>query len=259
MLVAERRQQILAELRRRGSAHLRDLADAANVSVMTVRRDIDALAAEGLVARTRGGVLLNPDARPALAPALADSAEKDAVAREAARLVEPGSVVGIAAGSTTGLLARELRGVPGLTVVTNSLQIADLLEAPPPRGGDLPDQSVVLTGGLRTPAGALVGPVAVRALEQLHCDLVFLSGNGLAPATGLTTPNLLEAETNRALVASGRRTVVVVDHTKWGQVSLATIVDIDAVDTVVVDAGLDPGSLAELRSHVPDVRVAPVG
>jgi len=254
VLLAERRQRIVAELRRRGSAHLGDLADTLAVSTMTIRRDIDALAAEGLVTRTRGGVLLNAEAGAA-PPPIPTSAEKEAIAREAARLVEPGSVVGLAAGSTTGLLAGHLREVDGLTVVTNSLQIADLLQAPP-HGSALPDHSVVLTGGLRTPAGALVGPVAVHALEQLHCDVVFLSGNGLAPETGLTTPNLLEAETNRALVAAGRHTVVVIDHAKWRQVSLATIVDIDAIDVVVVDAGLGEAALAELRSYVPDVRVA---
>lgn len=256
MLLAERRQRIVAELRRRGSAHLDDLAAALGVSTMTIRRDVDALAAEGLAVKTRGGVLLGEERRPVPPPA--PSAEKEAIAREAARLVPAGSVVGLAAGSTTSLLAGHLRAVEGLTVVTNSLEIADLLGAPTAQDADLPDHSVVLTGGLRTPAGALVGPVAVRALEQLHCDVVFLSGNGLAPATGLTTPNLLEAETNRALVASGRTTVVVIDHTKWRQVSLATIVDLDAVDVVVVDEGLDERSLAELRAAGPQVRLAPL-
>lgn len=257
--MAERRRRIVAELQRRGAAHIEELASALDVSSMTVRRDIDALAAEGLVAKTRGGVLLQQGAsRPRSSADLAENlAEKAAVANEAAKLVRPGMVVGLAAGSTVGLIAPHLRSVEGLTVVTNSVPIADQLASPD--RADLPDPSVVLTGGLRTPTGALVGPVAVRALEDLHCDVVFLSGNGLAPETGLTTPNLLEAETNRALVDSGRRTVVLIDHTKWRQVSLATIVDLDAVDAVVVDGAMDSAAVDELRSFVPEVHLAPIG
>ncbi len=256
--MAERRRRIVTELQRRGSAHIDELAAALEVSTMTVRRDIDALAGEGLVVKTRGGVLLRegslrtiPSGEPA-----ENLREKAAVARAAAQLVQPGAVVGLAAGSTIGMLATHLQGVDGLTVVTNSVRIADQLATP--GRADLPEPSVVLTGGLRTATGALVGPVAVRALEQLHCDVVFLSGNGLAPETGLTTPNLLEAETNRALVAASRRTVVLVDHTKWHQVSLATIVDLEAVDVVVVDGGMDADAVAEVRSYVPEVRVAPL-
>ena len=257
--MAERRRRIVAELQHRGSAHIDELASALHVSTMTVRRDIDALAGEGLVAKTRGGVLLQEGSpRTAWSGEPAENLdEKAAAAKEAARLVQPGTVIGLAAGTTIGMLATHLLDIDGLTVVTNSVRIADHMVTP--GRGDLPEPSVVLTGGLRTPSGALVGPVAVHALEQLHCDVAFLSGNGLAPETGLTTPNLLEAETNRALVAASRRTVVLIDHTKWRQVSLATIIDLEAVDVVVVDGGMDPAAVADLRSYVPEVRVAPMG
>jgi DeoR/GlpR family transcriptional regulator of sugar metabolism len=252
----ERRQEILAALRRRSPLRLTDLASMLHVSTMTIRRDVEVLAAEGSVAKTRGGVLLTQPAEPALP--LVSSPEKRAIAREAARLVEPGSVVGITSGSTMALLAAYLHETPNITVVTNSLRVADIFDPIGTATVDGPDHSVVLTGGLRTPAGALVGPVAVAALSQLHCDQVFLSGDGLAPATGLTTRNLLEAETDRAFVAAGQRTIVVADSSKWLQISLATIVELDAIDILVMDDGLGEAPLDDVRAHVSALRVAAV-
>jgi Transcriptional regulators of sugar metabolism len=102
--------------------------------------------------------------------------------------------------------------------VTNSLQVADVLHRSP-----RPDLTVVLTGGVRTPSDALVGPVAVNAVRSLHLDVLFLGVHGIAADVGLTTPNLLEAETDRALVAVSARLVVVADHEKWGVRGLSRI------------------------------------
>src|SRR5690606_21722240 len=103
--------------------------------------------------------------------------------------------------------------VPRLTVVTNSLPVSEVLH----RSGRR-DQTVVLTGGVRTPSDALVGPVAVSALDGLHADMLFMGVHGLDVRHGLTTPNLAEAETNRAFIGSARRLVVVADRSKWGLV-----------------------------------------
>ena len=108
--------------------------------------------------------------------------------------------------------------MPGLTVVTNSIPVADVFY----RAGR-PDQTVVLTGGTRTPSDALVGPVAVAAIRTLHLDLLFLGVHGMSERAGFTTPNLMEAETNRALVAAAARLVVLADHTKWGTVGISSI------------------------------------
>ena len=144
-------------------------------------------------------------------------AEKRAIARAAAAMVRPGSAIAISAGTTTFQVARELRAVPDLTIVTNSMLIAQTLQ-----DGSEIGQTVILTGGTRTPSDALVGPVAVEALRSLHVDLLFLGVHGMSLRAGLTTPNLVEAATNRALVAAARRTVVTADHSKWGVVGLAS-------------------------------------
>lgn len=259
MLAAERRSRLLTEVRRQGAAAVPDLAAALGVSEMTIRRDLDVLAADGHLDKVRGGARVArgdaSSARDLTAQARRNGDGKRAIARRAAGLVEPGMSVGLGGGSTTWALARELRGVDDLTIVTNSLPVADVF-ARPDRADEPYTQTVVLTGGVRTPADALVGPVAVASLEHLHCDIVFLGVRGIDLTAGLTTSNLLEAETNRALVAAGARSVVLADHTKWGAVGLTTIVDLNEIDLVVTDAGLATDAADSLRQHVAELWVA---
>ena len=103
---------------------------------------------------------------------------------------------------------------------------------------------------MRTPSDALVGPVAVSALRNLHVDLLFLGAHGIETRAGLTTPNLVEAETNRALVASAQDVCVVADSSKWGTVGLATFADLVDVDVLVTDSGLPPGARTALADAV---------
>jgi DeoR/GlpR family transcriptional regulator of sugar metabolism len=148
-------------------------------------------------------------------------------------------------------MARFLDDVPDLTVVTNSIRVADVLQQ---RGRT--DRTVVLTGGVRTPSDALVGPVAVQALRSLHLDVVFLGVHGMAPRAGFTTPNLNESETNRALVDAAGRVVVVADSTKWGTVGISTIADLDEADVLVSDVGLSEQARQVLTESVGELRLA---
>jgi DeoR/GlpR family transcriptional regulator of sugar metabolism len=144
-----------------------------------------------------------------------------------------------------------------LTVVTNSVRVADVFENAARAGSAAsPAATVVLTGGVRTPSDALVGPIADRAIRSLHFDLLFLGTHGLSMEAGLSTPNLAEAETNRSFVTSARRVVAVADHTKWGTVGLSTFAQLSEVDTLVTDAGLPQSARAELSEHVRSVLVA---
>ncbi|SDL13442.1 DeoR/GlpR family DNA-binding transcription regulator [Tessaracoccus oleiagri] len=257
MLVSDRRSSLLAFLRAHGSAAVETLASELKVSAMTVRRDIDALTEAGLVERVRGGAtIVRGQTRPGPMDAAMHRlrAEKEAIARVAATMVEPGMAVGLSGGSTTWFLARQLLRIPDVTVLTNSLAIADLFEEVDDAAET--GTSVVLTGGIRTPGRALVGPVAVRSLSYLHCDISFLSVHGIHEEAGLTTPNILEAETSRAMAASGGRTVVVADHTKWDVVSLTTVLDLEDVDVLVTDRGLPDPAAEVARAHIADVRLA---
>jgi DeoR/GlpR family transcriptional regulator of sugar metabolism len=112
------------------------------------------------------------------------------------------------------------------------------------------DQTVVLTGGVRTISDALVGPVTLTSLAALNLDIIFLGVHGMDVQRGFTTPNLMEAETNRAFVQAARQLVVVADHTKWGVVGISTFAMLSRADSLITDDGIGPEAESELRDHV---------
>ncbi|MFE7528801.1 DeoR/GlpR family DNA-binding transcription regulator [Kitasatospora sp. NPDC057542] len=259
-LAGQRRVLILEQIRARGGVRVTELVRDLGVSDMTVRRDLDALARRGLVHKVHGGAV-RVDAPATGEPGFETKANwelpaKDAIALAAAALVPPGSAVGLAGGTTTFAVARHLRGVEGLTVVTNSLRIAELLEQPA-EDGTPATATVIRTGGVRTPSDALVGPVADQAIRSLHVNLLILGCHGLSPEAGLTTPNLAEAETNRTFLRSAHRVVVVADHTKWNAVGLASFADLDQLDILVTDDALPAEQRAAAARLVGELIVAP--
>lgn len=255
-LARQRHDVIVAELRHRGAVRVGELAALLGVSEMTVRRDLSALEHSGALVKVHGGAAAIAEHRaeePGFeAKAVRNPDEKEAIAGSAAGLVEPGAAIGVTAGTTTWRFAAAIVDVAQLTVVTNSLRVSDAFARSP-----RPDRTVILVGGLRTPSDALVGPVAVDALAGLHLDLVFMGVHGMSERAGFTTPNLLEAETNRAFVDSTDRLVVIADHTKWGVTGLASIAPLQRAATVVTDASLDRGAISVLSEHA-DVVVAPM-
>lgn len=254
MLAPQRQAHILDEVRRNGGVRVSELTRQLSVSDMTVRRDLEALAERGLVEKVHGGattVVDHSTFEPGFeVKSYRQRREKDAIARYAAGLVRPGSAIGLSAGTTTYAMGSYLCDVPGITVVTNSVPVADVLH----RAGRA-DQTVILTGGLRTPSDALVGPFAVSAIRQLHLDLVFLGVHGMAASSGFTTPNLMESEADRALVAAGRRLVVLADATKWELVGISSIAPLEEADVLVTDSGLDRAARAALHGVVGELVV----
>ncbi|MET9429378.1 MULTISPECIES: DeoR/GlpR family DNA-binding transcription regulator [unclassified Streptomyces] len=258
LLAEQRRALILEEVRRRGGVRVNELTRRLNVSDMTVRRDLDALARQGVVAKVHGGAVPVAEAsthEPGFeAKSSLERSAKEDIARAAAAMVAPGSAIALSGGTTTYVLAQHLLDVPDLTVVTNSVRVADVFHA---AQGTAPGAAtVVLTGGVRTPSDSLVGPVADQAIRSLHFDVLFLGVHGISVEGGLSTPNLAEAETNRRLVRSARRVVVVADHTKWGTVGLSSFARLDEVDHLVTDAGLSAEARAEMAEHLPGLIVA---
>ncbi|MFH9138016.1 DeoR/GlpR family DNA-binding transcription regulator [Streptomyces sp. NPDC017524] len=264
LLAEQRRALILDEVRRRGGVRVNELTRKLNVSDMTIRRDLDALDRQGVIEKVHGGAVPVVEAsthEPGFeAKSALELSAKEDIARAAAALAVPGSAIALSGGTTTFALARHLLDVPDLTVVTNSVRVADVFhDAQRPAGGHgaRPGAAtVVLTGGVRTPSDSLVGPVADRAIDSLHFDVLFLGVHGISAEAGLSTPNLAEAETNRRFVRAARRIVVVADHTKWGTVGLSSFAALEEVDTFVTDAGLAPQTRGEIEEHLPGLLVA---
>jgi DeoR/GlpR family transcriptional regulator of sugar metabolism len=251
MLARHRQSLILQTVRTDGSARVSDLTARLGVSDMTIRRDLEVLARDGLVEKVHGGAVL-PGAGSAGGTAdpgfeaklVLELPEKAAIARTAAELVQPGSAIAIAAGTTTFALAQCLLDVPGLTIVTNSLRVATLF------AGASPADPVVLTGGVRTPSDALTGPVADLTIRSMHFDLVFLGCYGFDAEAGLTTPNLAEAETNRTFIRVARKVVVLADHSKWGLTGLSSFAKLSEIDVLVTDALLPREARASVATQV---------
>ncbi|MEV5408500.1 DeoR/GlpR family DNA-binding transcription regulator [Thermopolyspora sp. NPDC052614] len=249
MLAQQRQQAILERVRRNGGVRVADLVRDLGVSDMTIRRDLEVLAERGLVEKVHGGATIagsGSTQEPGFAAkSVRQQAEKEAIARRAARMVRPGSAIALSAGTTTWALAHHLLDVEDLTVVTNSVRVSEVFHRSGRAG-----QTVVLTGGVRTPSDALVGPVAVAAIRRLSVHTLFLGVHGMSPRAGFTTPNLLEAETDRELVASAQQLVVLADHTKWGTIGISSIARLEEANALVCDTGLAEEARAELAAHV---------
>nr|WP_308402318.1 DeoR/GlpR family DNA-binding transcription regulator [Streptomyces sp. AN091965] len=232
MFAAERRQLILEMVRANGAVSLRELARVVQTSEVTVRRDVRALEAEGLLDRRHGGAVLPGGfTRESGFPQKSHlaSAEKTAIADLAAGLVEEGEAIVVGAGTTTQELARRLARVPGLTVVTNSLLVAQAL-------AHANRVEVVMTGGtLRGSNYALVGSGAEQSLQGLRVSRAFLSGSGLTAERGLSTSNMLSASVDRALVQAAAEVVVLADHTKLGTDTMFQTVPTDVITRLVTD------------------------
>ncbi len=264
LLARQRQQQILAAVSQHGGVRVADMVELLGVSEMTVRRDITSLVRRGLVSRVHGGAVA--PSRSAQEPAFATKAtqyqeEKARIGRVAASRVAAGDAVALSAGTTTLAVARALTLLPHfstLTLVTNSLPAADVLHQAvmQAREAGLPTPSLLLTGGERTPSDALVGPATVDYLRGLRVDWVFLGAHGFDPSIGLMTPNLQEAATNAALLATGRSAVAVLDSSKWGVRGVRTFCGVEDLAALVTDAPPDEETVEAAALHDFELEVA---
>lgn len=245
-----RRQRMLELIGEHGFARVSELSDAFEVSDVTVRSDLDILDEHRAIRRVHGGAVLRGGGAGrelSFEESLESSAEeKRRIAWVAADLVESGSSILLDVGTTTAAIARALvarEDLDDVTIITNGLTIAlDLEQA-------IPRFHVIVTGGsLRPLQHSLVEPMASVVLAQLHADLAFIGCNGVHPTRGVTNLNLPEADVKRLMVASSRRTVVVADGSKIGQVHLGKIAAVSEFDTLITGETAPPETLEQLRT-----------
>ena len=257
-LARQRHETILGEIAGRGAVRVVELAALLGVSDMTVRRDLDVLDEAGLLEKVHGGATARANRRadePGFeVKSLRNTGEKLAIAAAAATLVRPGTAIGIGAGTTTWQLACHVIDVENMIIVTNSIRVAEVLNQSPRT-----DRTVILTGGVRTPSDALVGPVADQALRTLHLDVVFMGAHGMSERAGFTSPNLVEAETNRAFVAASQQLVILADHTKWDLTALSSFSKLEEANILVTDRALTDSARSVLEERVGRVLIADAG
>lgn len=259
MLAGERQRVILNILQEAGTATVGELAKQFLVTSETIRRDLKVLEETGLVQKTHGGVLLRSPVFPVqpfrvrLERAVA---EKKAIARAAAELVEDGDTIIIDSGSTTVELAQILRGKRTLTVITNALHIVTEL-------GGLPGIRVLMPGGLLNEDGvALVGPEVERSLKRYQADKAFIGVSGIDLAHGFSVSNIFEAEAKQAMMKRAGRVIVIADHTKLGVRACVSFAPLPAAAEIITDDGAIDGStelVDAIRGLGVAVRIVPTG
>ncbi len=239
----EKQQQrtnfILTALQDTGSVAVDVLADHLRVSVVTIRRDLDVLEQQGLLRRTHGGaVSIEPlfyepfkKDRSFLAQVERQANEKRRIGRAAAALINPGETIAITPGTTTAEIIRGLPLNSKITVVTNTANIAMELSK-------RKDINVFVTGGhLHGDWFSLVGPSAIRSLENMLIHTMFVGADGIDPEWGVSCFSADEAELNGTMARHSRRHIAVVDHTKLNVVANWRICEISTLKTLITDTG----------------------
>jgi DeoR family transcriptional regulator of aga operon len=244
VLNEERRRAIVDFVNQNGRALVRDLADKYSSSEITIRRDLELLHTRGQIYRTHGGALPiragTESDRNLTEREMQHPREKQRIAAAAAKLVKEGQSVVLDSGSTTTAVARALRELQHLTVITNAINIASELS-----GTSI---DVILTGGmLRANSYSLVGPIAEESLRRLKADVLFLGVDGFDTQTGVSTPNLLEAQLNRLMVQIAARVIAVCDSSKFGRSSLSSIVPLSNIHSVITDKEIPRQHLRALK------------
>jgi DeoR family transcriptional regulator of aga operon len=245
MLIEERRQHIVAIAQREGRVRVRELSQALDISQITIRKDLDYLQEKGLLQRSHGGALpMQPGALfdpPLKEKEQSHHIEKNRIGAAAAKLIQNGQCVMLDSGTTTLAVAHSLKRLSHLTVITNAVNIAAELATT--------DFDVILTGGsLRKNSSSLVGPLAEDMLQEMHADILFLGVDGFDLEIGLTTPNVLEARVNRAMISAATRVIAVCDSTKFNRRSLSRIAPVSAIHQVITDSM--PAHMSETLSSL---------
>lgn len=263
----ERLSWLLEILARTGRIDVESVARESNMSSATIRRDLDHLESQQMLARTHGGAVANSVAYdlPLRYKVARHATEKQRIGAAAAELVLPGAVIGLNGGTTTTEVARALagkvaRGVAegskdardaravGVTVVTNAVNIANELTV-------RPNVKILVTGGTaRAQTYELVGPLAVLVINELQFDLAVIGVDGLDVNAGATADNEDEADINRLMASRARRVVVVADSTKFGRRAFAHICPLSAIDVLITDTGTSSVIAAEYAAQGIDVR-----
>ena len=258
---AERLNAVLDLLAETGQVEVDDIITKLDVSAATARRDLDTLASQQLLTRTRGGAIGQSVAYdlPIRYKREQHAPEKLRIAQAASALVPRGAVVGLCGGTTSTAVASVLGSRadlmepsphPNLTVVTNAINIAAQLVM-------RPQIKTVVTGGvIHSRSYELVGPYSDVVLEKITMDIAFIGANGIDPVVGATVHDEGEASVNSLMARRATRAVIVADSSKIGRTAFATLGGPRLLNTLITDSGITDEQLAAFAEHGFEVIVA---
>lgn len=244
IITIERRTKTLDLLNSNGQVSVTELSRIFKVSEVTIRNDLAHLEKKGLLIKTRGGGIKTQ--RVSIDQHLNEKAkicskEKQAIGKKAASLINDGDTVIIDSGTTTLEVAKNLKDIKNLTVVTNALNIASQLINEQIR--------LILLGGLlRNESLSLIGSIPETSIKNFYCDKLFVGVDGIDSKSGIFTPNPEEAELNRLMIEASKEVIVVADSTKFKRKSFAFIAPMTRVDYIITDSKIPEDELRNLRS-----------
>ena len=244
--VDQRRKQILEILEKESKVKVTDLSRRFSVSDVTARNDLSELEEAGLLERVHGGAVRSHKAYYGMSlkdRLQTNEPEKRRIAMQVAKMVSEGDILMMDSGSTTLLVARELKGFKDLTIVTNSLAVAEEI-------GYRDSMHVILIGGSLDPRYQFTyGDDAVTQLKKYKADLMVISADGISVEDGITTHHHHEAQVSRQMMARANKTLAAVDYSKIGRGSFAFINAVDCLDFIVTDDKAGQEELALIRDR----------
>jgi DeoR/GlpR family transcriptional regulator of sugar metabolism len=253
MLANQRKDKILELLKEDGSAKVINLAKLFKVTEVTIRQDLEKLEKEGLVLREHGGAFLKNMEKQVRTFSLSQQDnldKKELIANKCLEYISAGDTIILDSGSTTTEIAKKLKGIKNLTVITNALNIALLL-------GVEPGIEVIMTGGeFKPPTLSLTGQKAADFFTGLNVHKLFLATAGLSLKAGLTYPSISDLVVKRAMINAAETTYLVADSTKIGKSSLASLGALSMIDYIITDAGIEEKYKNLLSEHEIELIIA---
>ncbi len=233
MFAEERKIKIVEYIREQKKAKVPELSEAFEVSSATIRNDLRELENSGLIMRTHGGAMMKTKAGFELTvnqKQAAASAEKRKIAQLAINLIEDGDTIILDTGTTTLELAKLLPRKQNITVVTNDLEIARVLE-------DSSEVNIIFMGGtVRKGFHCTVGASGHHLLTGLTVDKAFMAANSFSPESGASTPDLNHSETKKAMMEIAGKVFLLCDSSKFGRSSFARFANVDEIDVLITDS-----------------------
>jgi len=248
----DRRNRIIDIITQKGRVKVADLSKQFDTSEVTVRNDLSELENMGLLDRVHGGAVSSYRAYYNMSiqeRIKTNEDEKRRIALEASSLISPGDTLMLNSGTTTLLAVKALRNVKNLTVVTNSLHIAQ-------ETGNYTNIRVILLGGNFDPHnGFTYGDDTINQLKRYRADKLILSVDGISYKDGITTFCYLETEVSRQMIARVNKTIAVGDYTKIGRTSFSHIESIDALDVLISDKKASQEELNKISKRNIEIRI----
>lgn len=236
ILGTHRRDKIYELLQEDGAAKVLDLARLFKVTEVTIRQDLEKLEQDGLIVREHGGAFLKNIKHQVQTFSLAHQDnldKKELIAAKCVEFIESGDTIILDSGSTTTEVAKKLKGMKYLTVITNALNIALML-------GAEPGIEVIVTGGeFKPPTLSLTGQKAADFFKGLNVQKLFLATAGISLKAGLTYPSISDLVVKKAMIDAAETTYLVADSTKMGKASLASLGALSLIDYIITDDGIE--------------------